>query len=110
MRQPVIRYPDWIEKVEALEAVQKYKPQIVVASWVTHWIDPHAPMPPGGGSMFGVQEDQLLATGVIYVFIGNLLVHHYKPIMKRPHRMIELPFLRSRANVPDNDRILIWNE
>jgi len=110
MQQPLIHYPDWVEKLEAWDAVWKYKPQVVVASWVTHWIDPHGPPPPGGGCMFGVREDHLLSTGVTYVLIGNLLVHRYKPIMQRPHRTIEVPFLRSRANFPDQDRILIWNE
>jgi hypothetical protein len=60
--------------------------------------------------MFGVQEDQLLATGVTYVFIGNLAVHQHKPILKRPHRELALPFLRSRARDPSLNRVLIWNE
>jgi hypothetical protein len=109
-QQPVIQYPEWVEKLDALDAVKKYKPQVVVASWVTHWIDPTQPPPPGGGCMFGVKEDRLLVTGVTYVFIGNLLVHQHKPIMRLPHRTLEVPFLRSRANFPSEDRILIWNE
>jgi hypothetical protein len=107
-QQPTIRYPNWIERREALAAVRKYKPQVVVASWVTNWIDPHN-TPPGGGCMFGVHEDQLLATGVTYVFIGNLLVHQHKPILKVPHQELALPFIRSRAYDPSQDRVLIWN-
>lgn len=108
--QPTIRYPASVERLEALEAITKYKPRIVVASWVTHWIDPDKGVPPGGGCMFGVHEDQLLATGAIYVFIGNLRVHQHKPILQLPHREIKLPFLRSRASDPSLDRVFIWNE
>lgn len=108
--QPTIRYPDWVEKLDALAAIEKHRPEVVIASWVTHWIDPTQEIPVGGGCMFGVQEDQLLETGVTYVFIGNLRVHQYKPILKRPHRELALPFLRSRARVPVLDRVLIWNE
>jgi hypothetical protein len=110
IRQPTIRYPAWVEKLEALDAIAKYHPQVVVASWVTHWIDPDKPPPPGGGCMFGVHEDRLLATGVTYVMIGNLGVHAHKPILQRAHREVRLPFLRSRARDPSLDRVFIWNE
>ena len=110
MGQPTIRYPAWVEKLEALAAVKKYRPQVVIASWVTNWIDPNLPPPPGGGSVFGVREDRLLKTGVVYVLIGNLVVHQYKPILRKKHREVALPFLRSRAHQPEMDRVLIWNE
>jgi hypothetical protein len=108
-RQPTIRYPAWVEKLDALAAIEKHRPQVVVASWVTHWVDPALPIPPGGGCMFGVHEDQLLATGVTYVFIGNAVVHQYKPILKVPHIELELPFVRSRANDSSANRVFIWN-
>ena len=109
-QQPTIRYPAWVEKLEALAAIKKYGPQVVVASWVTHWLDPTKPIPPGGGCMFGVREDKLLKTGVVYVLIGNLVVHQHKPILRKKHREVALPFLRSRAHQPEYDRVLIWNE
>jgi hypothetical protein len=109
LRQPTIHYPASVERLEALVAVKKYRPRIVIASWVTHWVDPSKPPPHGEGCMFGVREDRLLKLGVTYVFIGNLLIHQHKPILKLPHREIQVPFLRSRASVPALDRILIWN-
>lgn len=106
--QPVIRYPDWVEKKDALAAIAKYNPQVVIGSWITHYIDPNRPMPPGGGSIYGVREDLLLDTGVTYVLIGNLEIHGHKPILRMPHEEHALPFLRSRSQNPELDRVFVW--
>lgn len=106
--QPTIRYPASVLEYDALAAIRKTRPQTVIASWVTHWVDPKKPPPPGGGSMYGVKETDLLKTGVTYVLIGNLRTHAAKPILKQPHEEIALPFLRSRGQ-RDLDRIFIWN-
>lgn len=110
MQQPVINYPPFVEKIEALDAIRKYKPEIVIASWVTRWVDPNLPVPQGGGSIHGVKEDLLLATGVTYIFIGNLGVHGHKPIRNLEHQELIFPFVRSRAIDPSLDRVMIWNE
>lgn len=108
MGQPTIKYPKGIEKIEALDAVKKYKPDIVLGSWITEWIDPKLPPPPHGGSVYGVKEDLLLETGVTYILIGNLAVHGKKKIMKLDHRELEYPFIKSRSSQPSLDRLLIW--
>jgi len=107
--QPVIRYPKFVQNLDALEAIEEYRPEVVVASWVTHWVDPNLPLPSGAiGCMYGVREDLLLATGVTYILIGNLHVHKQKPIFALPHEEHNLPFLRSRATFPDLNRVWIW--
>ena len=107
--QPTIQYPDFVEKLDALDAIDKYQPDVVVASWVTQWIDPHLPPPRTGGNAWGVKEDEILATGCAYILIGNQKVHGDKKIMAAPHREYALPFLRSRANYPMLDRVWVWN-
>lgn len=109
IRQPTIKYPSWVEKLDALDAIKQYRPQVVVASWVTHWIDPDQDVPVGGGSVYGVHEDQIVESGATYIFIGNMAVHRHKPILKLPHQELRLPFLRSRAADPSLDRVLLWN-
>lgn len=106
---PVIEYPAWVERLDALDAIAKYTPDIVVASWVAQWADPDMP-PASTGAVYGVKEDILLDTGVIYVLIGNLAVHGKKTIMARPHRELDLPFLRSRSQHDTQNRLFIWNE
>jgi hypothetical protein len=108
-RQPVIAYPASVEKIEALAAIEKYKPQVVVASWVTQWVDPDQALPPGSGSVFGVKEDLLVASGVTYIFLGNLGPHHAKRIRQLDHQELTLPFLRSRGIDPSLERVMIWN-
>ena len=72
-------------------------------------IDPSLPPPPSGGNVWGVKEDEILATGREYILIGNRQVHGSKKIMAQPHQEFALPFLRSRANHPELDRVWIWN-
>lgn len=107
--QPVIQYPGFVQTLDALDAVAFHQPDVVIASWVTEWIDPNLPPPPGGGNAWGVKEDKLLATGCIYILIGNEKIHGQKTIMRQPHREHALPFLRSRATYPALDRVWVWN-
>jgi len=107
--QPTIQYPDFVQSLDALDAVHHYQPEVVVASWVTEWIDPALPYPESGGNVWGVKEDRLLATGCEYILIGNLGVHGRKKIMAEPHLEFTFPFLRSRAVRPRLDRIFVWN-
>lgn len=108
MRCPVIQYPEEVEALDALAAVERYRPEVVIASWVTEWIDPDQPPPPQGGNVYGVKETELLATGVKYILIGNEAVHGRKRIMSFGHQVYRLPFLCSRASQPDLDRVYIW--
>lgn len=108
-RQPTIAYPPFVRKLEALDAVEEYDPDVVVASWVTRWIDPDKPMPASGGSIFGVKEEKIVEKGITYVLIGNHSVHGNKDILKLDHRELNLPFLRSRSSKPDLNRVWIWN-
>lgn len=106
--QPRIRYPGWVKEIDAVDAVRHYKPEVVVASWVTHWVDPSRPPPNDAGCMFGVREDQILDLGCEYIMIGNLAVHQHKPILALPHEELILPFIRSRSARPELDRVFIW--
>jgi hypothetical protein len=108
--QPPIKYPNFVQELDALEAVEQYKPDVVIGSWITQWIDPNLPAPPEGGNAWGIKEDKILATGCIYILIGNQKTHGSKKIMALPHEEFELPFLRSRASFPELNRVWIWND
>jgi hypothetical protein len=103
--QPVIKYPADVEQLDAAEAVKKYRPQVVLASWVTQWVDPHKPPTPG--SVFGVKEWKFVDK-VTYILIGNIATHGQKRIMAKRHEVYDLPFLRSRASNPELNRVWIW--
>lgn len=108
MGQATVRYGAHVERLDALQAVAKHRPQVVVASWVTHkylMIRNEA-----GGNAMGVDEEALLDSGIeAYVFIGNSVTHKHKSIWTRPHRFIEQDFVYSRAAQPGaQDFLCVW--
>lgn len=106
LRQPTIRYGDHVEALDAKAAVAKYKPQVVIASWVTHRYDPARHE--AGGNQDGVDEVALLKHCEEYILIGNEKVHASKPLWALPHTKEQLPFLFSRAANGSADFIARW--
>lgn len=107
MRQPVIEYPDDVEEIDALDAVRKYKPQVVVASWIT----PYSPVETTFGSNpFGVKEAEILGLVETFIIVGNLDTHWDKPIRKHEHEVIKASWLWSRGKKPKNNVIFVWDK
>jgi hypothetical protein len=106
--QPTVRYGDNVEKLDALAAVAKYRPQVVIACWVTHRFEPDNPE--AGGSVTGVDEAALIAECEEYIFIGNERVHAPKPIWRLPHEKTTPSWLFSRAVNGSKDFIAIWRQ
>ena len=93
-RQPVIKYGDDVEKLDAFQAINKHKPDVVVAAWVTQTWDEKL----GKGNALG--PDETLFKGKIkkYIFIGTDTVHADKKIFKLfPHKIYRFDWLHSRA-------------
>ena len=99
-QQPTVSYGQHVEKLEALEAVRRYRPAVVIGAWVSHRSD--------DGNAFGIDESTLLEEVEEYILIGNDKVHHQKPIWQRPHQKITPHWLYSRAFDPALDFIAIW--
>jgi hypothetical protein len=104
--QPTVQYGPHVERLEAKEAVRKHRPQVVIASWVTHRYRPnrHA----AGGNMFGVNEEEIIQRCEEYIFIGNTQVHAGKSIWSRPHDMLHPDWLYSRAHNGTPEFIACW--
>lgn len=109
MDQPIIEYPEDVEELEALDAIKKYKPQVVFASWVTQWVD-HNKTPAKVGSLHGIREDKLLDLVDTYILLGNLDQHGDKDIIRKKHLAIENPHIRSRSNNFEGNRIFVWSK
>lgn len=107
LRQPVVRYGDNVEPLDAATAVRKHRPQVVVASWVTHRYAPHRHE--AGGNQDGVDEEDVLANCDTYIFIGNEQVHAKKSLWSQPHTKVHAPWLFSRAGNGSPDFIAVWN-
>jgi hypothetical protein len=101
-----VHYGEHVQKQDAISAVQKYKPNVVVASWVTHLFDPDRP--DGGGSMFGVDKAKLIASCDEYISVRNEELHAHKPIWAIPHEKLTPSGLYSRAVNDSPNFIAIW--
>lgn len=106
--QPIVPYGDNVEKLDAAAAVAKYKPEVVIACWVTHRFDPSAPERGGSGS--GVDEASVAAACDEYIFIGNQQVHAPKPIWALAHERITPHWLYSRAMNGTPEFIAVWSK
>lgn len=106
--QPLITYPDSVERLTAVAAVEKYRPDVVVGAWVTHLYESSRPQ--AEGSVLGVDENYIVASCKTYILIGNEKVHEKKPIWALPHRRFTPPWLYSRASNGTPDFIAVWGE
>jgi hypothetical protein len=104
--QPPIRYGHDVVELDARRAVRRYRPDVVVASWVTHRYDRRRHW--AGGNEAGVDEGAIIDGCCLYVFVGNEQVHAGKPIWSRPHRIEYPPYVYSRAMNGSRDFIAVW--
>lgn len=104
--QPPVNYGKDVERLDALEAVEKYKPDVVLGSWVTQWIDPNLPYPDNGGSMHGVKESELLKKVLTYIVVGAEGIHGRKNILSQPHKVFNVERI-ARSRRTDN-RVWVW--
>jgi len=106
--QHTVPYGDHVEKLDAVAAIAKYRPQVIIACWVTHRFEAHRPE--AGGSATGVDEAAVVAACEDYIVIGNERVHASKPIWALPHEKLTPPWLYSRAVSGSADFVAIWRQ
>lgn len=108
LRQPLVSYGNHVENIDAADAIAQYKPEVVLACWVTHRYreDRHEL----GGNMFGVDEEAICKTCQTYIHVGNSATHANKTIRKLPHRRYQFNWLVSRAKQPELNEICVWGE
>lgn len=106
LKQPTIAYPERVKTLGALEAIKKYKPKVVIASWCTSKIDINGQEL----NAFGPDEEQIINNVDTYIMIGNDFTHGTKLIRKYPHRVYTAKWLVSRSARHDLNRIYIWTK
>lgn len=103
--QPTIKYPAHVEKMDAHEAVMKYRPDTVVGSFITHRFEKGQ----AEGNMFGVQEEFILQNVKRYINIGNLVTHALKPILAMPHKQYHFDWLITRGVDQSKNVIFVFD-
>jgi hypothetical protein len=97
-----------VEKLDAVAAIAKYRPQVVIACWITHRLE--ADRPEAGGSATGVDEAAVVGACEEYIVIGNERVHAGKPIWSLPHEKLTPLWLYSRAVNGSADFVANWRQ
>ena len=100
---PTTPPPD-VERIEAEAAVEKYKPQVVVASWITQ--KHHAGDP--DGFAYGPEEIRIVRNVETYIIVGNSSPHGSKRIRRLKHREHKFPWLVSRGVDQSRNVIYVW--
>ncbi len=104
--QPVIKYHQDVEKLDAIEAIKKYKPDTVIGAFITHKYVESI----NSGNAFGVKEEFILQNAQRYINIGNLVTHRDKPILEFPHDEHYFQWIITRSADQKNNRIFVWNK
>lgn len=107
IQQATVKYGDHVKRLPALDAVDYYKPEVVVAAWVTHKWNPAEPHRKGNEA--GVDEKILLSKIKRYIFVGNGRPHQDKPLLEVPHQTLQGDYLFSRGRVPEECALWIWD-
>jgi len=103
--------PQDVHKFEANEAVDNFKPAVVLGSYITQKYLPgdEDAVPKIGSSFYGVDELALLPKVETYIAIGNKTSHGDKRIRKFPHTTHQFPWLFTRSVKPEENEISVWN-
>jgi hypothetical protein len=104
--QPPITYGENVERLEALDAVKKYQPQVVIGSWITHRYNPAEHW--RGGNQYGPDTKEILRLCDEYVLIGNEKTHARDPLWELPHEVFYPPWLFSRVDNYARDFVAVW--
>lgn len=106
LRQQPVRYGPNVVEAHASRAVRRYRPQVVVACWVTQVWDPVRPIRESKPD--GVDEEDILRNCETYVLVGNEEIHRQKRIWQRRHEIEYPPYVYSRALNGSREFIATW--
>lgn len=106
--QPIIDPPPDVERLDALAAIQKYRPKIVIGSWCTQLYRDGDTPKRIGSSMYGVDEEWIIRNVDVYVHVGNDGPHAGKRIYAARHETVRPPWLVSRAADQALNCVRIW--
>ena len=105
-RQPIIQYPDDVEELDAMAAGRKYRPDIVIGSYITHLWRPGME----NGNQWGVDTIKLINNVTEYYMIGNLEMHTKEdPAMKFLDGYEQHDFIVTRGG-PQHSALFRWRK
>lgn len=106
--QPPVTYGPNVIEAHASRAIRRFRPDVVVACWVTQKFLPGEEWSQGHSKLNGVDEVDIIRQCRCYVLVGNERVHERKRIWARPHTIDYPPWLYSRAMNGSREFIAVW--
>lgn len=107
---PTAPTPD-VRKMDALSAINHYKPKVVIASWLTRkFLVGKDKEGKAEASIYGPEEEKIIARCKTYIHVGNTGVHSQKTILKLPHTTYQFPWLVSRGSDPEGNVVWSWGK
>jgi|SRR5881628_1981023 len=104
-----INYPADVEELEALEAIKKYKPKVVMGCYITQYSDHEIPGIPS--SPFGPKEWEFFNEGVEkYIVFGNTIAHSGKQVYGFPHEELCFDWLLNKGEDQANNRVWVFDK
>jgi hypothetical protein len=103
MGQPTIKYPPDIIELDAIAAVEQYKPDIAIGSYITHKWDDRTK----SGNWWGVDPLKLIQMVPEYLMVGNLNTHRNDPAMKYIDHIERHDFIFTRGG-QETSAIFCW--
>lgn len=105
---PTRPLPD-VRRIDAVAAVKLYRPEVVVASWLTRkFIVGKDRERKAQASVYGPEEEKILRGCRMYIHIGNENIHGTKTLLSKPHKVYHFPWLVSRAEDQSKNCIYVW--
>ena len=106
--QATVPYGPDVKPMDAITAVRRLKPKVVLGCWVTHQYDPR--FQERGGNEVGIKEEWILKNCQRYILVGNEHVHRDKPILDMEHTTFKGDWIISRSFSPEKNMIKVWNK
>ncbi|MDD3473382.1 MAG: hypothetical protein PHS86_11410 [Syntrophaceae bacterium] len=110
IRQGITHPPDDVYEYDALEAVEGLRPKVPVASWLTQLVSAEECKPETHGSVYGADEEAIIAKVEMYIHIGNEGSHAQKKALALPHEEFHFPWLVSRSSDWSKNVIYVWGK
>lgn len=111
-QQPPTRPTPDVHPLEAIQAINRFHPEVVVGAWVTRkFIVGQDTEGVSLANIYGPVEETVIGRVQTYIHIGADHIHGTKTALSLPHEVYRFPWIVSRANYvnPAANVIYVWN-
>lgn len=100
--QAPVKYGADVQTFDAIDAIKHFKPQTVVASFMTHKHNGT------NGNYYGPDEFEIMRLVNKYIMIGNKKVHEHHGLLKEAHSEYYFDWLITRGEDQNLNRIFVF--